>query len=628
MPKTRAQLDADIDSTFTDTPPGGITPSEARAVFKDMVTASPNIADDQPATIAAGGTGGGTAIAALDNLITAEATVASATTTNLGAATTRNVSISGTTTITGFGTVAAGVMRYGRFAGILTLTHNATSLILPNAGSNITTAANDRFSAVSLGSGNWLVYSYQRANGTALSGAPLASPHFTGDPQFDISSFYVKQTGFGDILFLDETGAAFSVPLAETVREITDGDASTVLISDLIVIYNRTDSADLVFAPPGNGNNGQHLTLTNSAAATVILSGNFFNGSLGEVSTISLAAKETIAFRVLNNPTNTGANWRVVFRYLANATPGSGTVTTVSVATANGVSGSVANPTTTPAISISLGAITPTSVNTGPITATGIVSQSAASVKPPNALGAFVIDVTKAWNTKTIAANQTFTFSGTPATANTFFSLLVTNSDSVAHTLTIPSSFSSVQVTNITSILIPASGKLMLTWQYDGTVYNIFGDPALTTGTGPQVLGTSPSLVTPNLGTAASGNLAACTADGTNLVGYRGAPQTSYSANYTTVLTDAGHSLFHPVGDNNARTLTIDSNANVAYPIGTILAGINMAAASVTIAITSDTMTLLPAGTTGSRTLAQHGRFSMEKITSTGWVISGNSALT
>jgi hypothetical protein len=41
---------------------------------------------------------------------------------------------------------------------------------------------------------------------------------------------------------------------------------------------------------------------------------------------------------------------------------GSGTVTTVSVTTANGVSGSVANATTTPAISITLGAITPSSV--------------------------------------------------------------------------------------------------------------------------------------------------------------------------------------------------------------------------------------------------------------------------
>ena len=42
---------------------------------------------------------------------------------------------------------------------------------------------------------------------------------------------------------------------------------------------------------------------------------------------------------------------------------GSGTVTSVSVTTANGVSGTVATNTTTPAISLTLGAITPTSTN-------------------------------------------------------------------------------------------------------------------------------------------------------------------------------------------------------------------------------------------------------------------------
>lgn len=44
---------------------------------------------------------------------------------------------------------------------------------------------------------------------------------------------------------------------------------------------------------------------------------------------------------------------------------GGGTVTSVSVVTANGVSGSVATATTTPAITVTLGAITPTSVSTG-----------------------------------------------------------------------------------------------------------------------------------------------------------------------------------------------------------------------------------------------------------------------
>ena len=45
------------------------------------------------------------------------------------------------------------------------------------------------------------------------------------------------------------------------------------------------------------------------------------------------------------------------------------------------------------------------------------------------------------------------------------------------------------------------------------------------------------------------------------------------------------------MGDANARTFTIDSNANVAYVIGTIIEFVNMSASAVTIAITSDTGT-------------------------------------
>lgn len=71
------------------------------------------------------------------------ADIASATTTNLATATGNSVKITGTTTITGLGTVQAGTCMKLTFTGILTLTYNATSMILPNAGSNITTAGGD-----------------------------------------------------------------------------------------------------------------------------------------------------------------------------------------------------------------------------------------------------------------------------------------------------------------------------------------------------------------------------------------------------------------------------------------------------------------------------------------------------
>jgi hypothetical protein len=135
---------------------------------------------------------------------------------------------------------------------------------------------------------------------------------------------------------------------------------------------------------------------------------------------------------------------------------------------------------------------------------------------------------------------------------------------------------------------------------------------------------TSPTLTTPVLGTPSSGTLSSCTVDGTDAVGFRNIPQNSQSAAYTTVLADAGKHIFHPSGDANARTFTIDSNANVAYPIGTAITFINMTSQVVTIAITTDTMYLSSAGTTGSRSLAQYGSATAIKMTSTTWLISGS----
>lgn len=93
--------------------------------------------------------------------------VASATTPNITASTGNFIHITGTVTITGFATGTAGIRRILVFDGILTFTHNATSLILPT-GANITTAAGDTATMLSEGSGNWRCTSYQRKDGSAL----------------------------------------------------------------------------------------------------------------------------------------------------------------------------------------------------------------------------------------------------------------------------------------------------------------------------------------------------------------------------------------------------------------------------------------------------------------------------
>lgn len=116
-----------------------------------------------------------------------------------------------------------------------------------------------------------------------------------------------------------------------------------------------------------------------------------------------------------------------------------------------------------------------------------------------------------------------------------------------------------------------------------------------------------------------------CTVDGTNNVGYLNIPQNSQSAAYTLVLSDSGKSIYHPSADTTARIWTIPANASVAFPIGTAVTFINdTSAGAITISITSDTLVLAGAGTTGSRTLAANGMATAIKMTSTRWMISGS----
>lgn len=103
-------------------------------------------------------------------------------------------------------------------------------------------------------------------------------------------------------------------------------------------------------------------------------------------------------------------------------------------------------------------------------------------------------------------------------------------------------------------------------------------------------------------------------------------PQNSQSTAYTLVLSDGGKHILHPSADTTARVFTIPANSSVAYPIGTAITFVNQnAAGTLTISITSDTMRLAGAGTTGSRTLAANGIATALKVASTEWIISGTN---
>jgi hypothetical protein len=120
----------------------------------------------------------------------------SASTVDIGASGTSGfVDITGATTISSFASARAGTRRWVRFAGALTITHNATSMILPGAV-NIRTQAGDVALFVSLGSGNWVCAQYRSSRTSHIDNAPqvfnLADP--TKAIQWDASTLLTGVT--------------------------------------------------------------------------------------------------------------------------------------------------------------------------------------------------------------------------------------------------------------------------------------------------------------------------------------------------------------------------------------------------------------------------------------------------
>ena len=304
---------------------------------------------------------------------------------------------------------------------------------------------------------------------------------------------------------------------------------------------------------------------------------------------------------MLTDETGTGANVFATSPTLvtpALGTPSSATLTNATgLPVSTGISGlgaGVATFLATPSSANLAAAVTgetgsgnlvfATAPTISALTATGVLTRDGAERVTATAMGALAIDVTKLNNTKSIAVDSTFTFSGSPSTGD-WFAVTISNTDTVAHTLTMPTCIDmNTGITGTNPWLLPASAQRKLIFEFDGTNYRMYN----STSTAPPLA-------------------------------------LDVSAAKTFALADAAVNQHHPAADTTARTWTIPANASVAFPIGTKIPIFNeQGAGALTLAITTDTLQLAgSASTTGSRTIATGGICIATKIASTVWMAGG-----
>ncbi len=197
-----------------------------------------------------------------------------------------------------------------------------------------------------------------------------------------------------------------------------------------------------------------------------------------------------------------------------SATGTGGTVTSVSVTTANGVSGTVTDPNTTPAISLTLGAITPTSVNSVTLSgsATPTLAVTGASTVSGTNTGDQTIsitgDVTAAGSQNTLTSTVTRINGQALATLAT--GILKNTTSTGVPSIAVAADFPTLNqdttgnaatATNVAITGVTGLGTGVSSFLQTPTSANLSSMIVDETGSGNLVFANSPVLVTPNLDT-------------------------------------------------------------------------------------------------------------------------------
>ena len=122
-----------------------------------------------------------------------------------------------------------------------------------------------------------------------------------------------------------------------------------------------------------------------------------------------------------------------------------------------------------------------------------------------------------------------------------------------------------------------------------------------------------------------SGNITGNAAPGstrTFAVGYMTIPISTTTSNYTLALTDQAELIYN--GSGSSITVTIPTNANVAFPVGAVVAFSQYGGGVMTIAGQAGvTLALVGTSATGNRTLTSVGMASATQVATNTWLITG-----
>ena len=155
--------------------------------------------------------------------------------------------VTGTTTIASINTTSVGTVIKLHFDAALTLTHNATSLVLPSA-LNIITAANDEAEFIEYSTGNYRCTSYTRA-----SGQPVLGGIILGTPVATTTGTSIDFTGIPpgvNRVSLNFNGVSNSAAVSLRVQI---GDSGGIETAGYITVSMKALAAGLTYASPTAG---------------------------------------------------------------------------------------------------------------------------------------------------------------------------------------------------------------------------------------------------------------------------------------------------------------------------------------------------------------------------------------